>query len=62
LHALAGDEETMRALALAARGEAAYRGYPRLEGQIADYPAANRALERAGFKRGGGMLLYEVEL
>jgi GNAT superfamily N-acetyltransferase len=62
LHALVGDEETMHALALAARGEAAYRGYPHLEAQIADSPAANRALERAGFQRGGGMFIYEMEL
>ena len=62
LLALAGGEETLHALALAARGEAAYRGYPHLEAQIADYPAANRALERAGFTRGGGMFIYEVEL
>ncbi|MCI0476667.1 MAG: GNAT family N-acetyltransferase [Anaerolineales bacterium] len=62
LIALAGDEETMYALARAARGEAAYRGYPRLEGQLADCPTANRALERAGFQRGGGMFIYEIEL
>lgn len=62
LLALAGDEETMHALARAARGEAAYRGYPHLEAQVADHPAANRALARAGFKRGGGMLIYEQEL
>jgi GNAT superfamily N-acetyltransferase len=62
LIALAGDEETMSALARAARGEAAYRGYPRLEVEIADHPTANRALERAGFTRGGGMFIYEIEL
>lgn len=62
LIALAGDEETMTALARAARGEAAYRGYPRLEVQIADHPAINRALERAGFQRGSGMFIYEIEL
>ncbi|MEW5719764.1 MAG: GNAT family N-acetyltransferase [Chloroflexota bacterium] len=62
LIALAGDEETMSDLARAARGEAAYRGYPHLEAQIADDSAANRALERAGFARGGGMFVYEVEL
>ena len=62
LPALVGDEETLRALALAARGEAAYRGYPHLEAQIADHPATNRALERAGFTRGGGMFIYEVEI
>ena len=62
LPTLVGDEETIHALALAARGEAAYRGYSHLEAQSADYPAANRALERAGFTRGGGMFIYEVEL
>ena len=62
LPALVGDEETIHVLALAARGEAAYRGYPHLEAQIADHPAANRALERAGFSRGGGMFIYEVEI
>jgi GNAT superfamily N-acetyltransferase len=62
LHALVGDEETMYALALAARGETAYRGFARLEAQIADHPTVNRALERAGFTRGDGMFVYEMEL
>lgn len=62
LHALVGDEEAMCALARAARAETAYRGYPHLEAQIADDPAANRALERAGFTRSDGMFIYEMEL
>ncbi len=62
LFALAGDEDAMSALARATRYEAAYRGYPRLEAQIADHPDANRALERAGFTRGDGMFVYEIAL
>lgn len=62
LFALAGDEAEMSALARAARYEAAYRGYPHLEAQIADHPTANRALERAGFTSSGGMFIYEIEL
>ncbi|HEX7594280.1 MAG TPA: GNAT family N-acetyltransferase, partial [Anaerolineae bacterium] len=38
LHALAGDDETAYALALAARGEAKYRGFPRLEALLGDDP------------------------
>lgn len=62
LHALAGDEATMSALAQAARNEAAYRGYAQLEAQIADHPVTNRALEHAGWTRDGGMFVYEIEL
>lgn len=62
LHALAGEEDALGALAQAARAEAAYRGYTRLEAQIADHPVTNRALERAGFTRSGGMFIYEMEL
>ncbi|MCX7840348.1 MAG: GNAT family N-acetyltransferase [Anaerolineae bacterium] len=62
LFALVGDEEQMYNLACAARHEAAYRGYPRLEAQIADQPIANRALARAGFTPSGGMFIYEIEL
>ena len=59
LHALVGDEEAMSALALAARGEAHYRGFPRLEAILLDYPQVNSAMERAGYRRQGGMFIYE---
>lgn len=62
LFALVGNEDETYDLARAARYEAAYRGYPRLEAQIADHPAANRALARAGFTPNGGMFIYEIEL
>jgi GNAT superfamily N-acetyltransferase len=62
LCALVGDEDAMYTLARAARDEAMYRGYPRLEAQIAEHPLANRALERAGFTKSGGMFIYEIEL
>lgn len=62
LHALCGDDAAMRALALAARGEAKYRGYPRVEAIVADHPSLNAALERAGYRREGGMYIYEQTL
>jgi len=62
LFALAGDAETIATLARAARGEAAYRGYAHLEAQIVEHPTLDRALERAGFTRRGGMFIYEMEL
>jgi len=62
LQALAGDEETMVALALAARGEARYRGYPHVEAQLINHPLLNAALERAGYRRTGGMYIYEQSL
>jgi GNAT superfamily N-acetyltransferase len=62
LHALAGDAESTYTLALAARGEADYRGYPSVEALLIDQPQINSALERAGFLRQGGMLIYEQVL
>ena len=62
LHALVGDEETAFALALAARGEAEYRGYRRVEAILVDHAALNAALERAGYRRKGGMFVYEQEV
>jgi len=62
LHALVGDEETMFTLALAARGEAQYRGYPHVEVLLVDHPPLNAALERAGYRRQGGMFIYEQVL
>ncbi len=62
IHALAGDAETAYALALAARGEARYRGFPRLEALLVDDPHLNAALERAGYRRQGGMFIYEQTL
>jgi GNAT superfamily N-acetyltransferase len=62
LQALAGDAKSMFTLALAARGEARYRGYPRVEAILIDHPQVNSALKRAGFLRQGGMLVYEQVL
>jgi GNAT superfamily N-acetyltransferase len=62
LHALVGDEERAFALALAARSEARYRGYPRLEAILVDHAPLNTALERAGYRRQGGMFIYEQAL
>ncbi len=59
IHALVGDQEIACALALAARAEAAYRGYPRVEAMVAEDVTLNDALTNAGFKREGGMLIYE---
>ena len=50
------------ALACAARGEAAYRGYPRLEAQVVDHPIIQHALARAGYTWHGGMFIYEMAL
>lgn len=62
LHALVGDAETMRALALAARGEAKYRGYPHVEAMLIECPPLNATLESAGYRRDGGMFIYEQGL
>jgi GNAT superfamily N-acetyltransferase len=62
VHALVGDEETVCTLALAARGEAYYRGYPRVEAIVADHALLNAALESVGYRREGGMLIYEQML
>lgn len=62
LHALAGSENAMRALAHSARAEAGYRGYESIQAMILDAPKINRALVGAGFKREGGMLVYEQTL
>ena len=62
IHALDGDAETMRSIALAMRGEAHYRGYVHLEATVVDYAPLNTALELARYRRGGGMLLYEHAL
>ncbi len=62
LHALVGDEETAFTLARAARGEARYRGFPRLEAMVVDHAPLNAALERAGYHRQGGMFICEQAL
>ncbi|MDE3087842.1 MAG: hypothetical protein KGJ80_00460, partial [Chloroflexota bacterium] len=62
IQALVGDEETMRHLALAARGEAKYRGYPHVEAMLVDHAPLNAALTRAGYRREGGMFIYEQVL
>ena len=62
LHALVGDEESMFTLAQAARGEVAYRGYQHIEAMLIDHLPVNAALERAGYRRDSGMLIYEQPL
>lgn len=59
VHALVGDEPAIHTLATAARAEADYRGYPRVEAIVADTPLLNAALERAEYVCDGGMLIYE---
>ena len=62
LHALSGDVSTMQELALAARGETYYRGYEHTEAQLIDHHGINAALENAGYRREGGLFLYEQRL
>lgn len=62
IQTLDGDEETLVAVALATRGEAGYRGYTRVEAILAEHAPLNAALERAGYRREGGMFIYEQEL
>ncbi len=62
IHALGGNSAELFAIALAVRGEAAYRGYAHVEAMVADYAPLNSAMERAGFKTESGMLLYEQVL
>ena len=62
LQSLAGDAKSMLSLARAARSEAYYRGFARIEAILIDHPQVNPALERAGFVRQGGMLIYEQAL
>lgn len=62
IYAIAGDVATMTALASAARAEAEYRGYAHVEALLVDYAPINTALEHAGFKTEGGVLLYEQKL
>ncbi len=62
LHGLVGDPSRQEELALAARAEAAYRGYKHLEALIPDEANLNQALAQAGYVREGGMLIYEQPL
>lgn len=62
IHALAGDDDAMLAMARAIRAEAAYRGYAHVEGILVDYAPLNAAMENAGYTTSGGMFLYEQEL
>lgn len=62
IHALVGDAETIGGLALQARGEAAIRGFSRLEAIVAEEPQTDMGLRTAGFAREGGMLVYEQAL
>lgn len=62
IYAIAGDIDTMTALASAARAEAEYRGYAHVEAFLIDYARINTALERAGFKTESGVFLYEQKL
>lgn len=62
LYALCGDAPAAQRLASAARAEAFYRGYERVEAMIADSEPSNRALGEAGYVLEGGMLIYEQSL
>lgn len=62
LHTLCGNRMTMEELARAARGEAYYRGYGRVEGQLVDHPEINAAMSSAGYRREGGLYLLEQSL
>lgn len=62
LYALCGKENAMRELAIAARGEAHYRGYQHVEANLIDHPGINAALADAGYSREGGVLVYEFKL
>jgi len=59
VHALVGEEPALASLASAARAEADYRGFPRVEIMVADTPLLTTALEHAGFVREGGMFICE---
>jgi GNAT superfamily N-acetyltransferase len=59
IHAFVGDADAVTALALAARAEADYRGYSRIESMIVNDAMLNDALTRAGYTRDGRMLIYE---
>jgi ribosomal protein S18 acetylase RimI-like enzyme len=59
LHALVGEQDAMCKLALAARAEAGFRGMERADAVIVDDAGVNRALVDAGFRREGGMFVYE---
>lgn len=59
LLALAGQAETLFALARDARCEAAYRGYAHVEANLANAAPLNAALARAGYHSDGGTFLYE---
>lgn len=62
LHAVVGDAESMRSFALAARAEAARRGYPRVAAMLADDPALDSIMGQAGYTTDGAMLIYEQAL
>ncbi len=62
LHALVGDEKMMHTLASAVRTEASYRGFPQVDAMVADDETLSAALERAGYRREGGMMIYEQAL
>lgn len=62
LHALVGADDAMLALARSVRAEAKYRGFRRVQAMVLDDAHINRALQGAGFKREGGMYIYEQAL
>ena len=62
VHALVGDPETVRQLALGARMEAGYRGFEQLEAMVADEMRYNASLSNAGYILEGAMLIYEQTL
>jgi GNAT superfamily N-acetyltransferase len=62
IYALAGDKESMVAIARAVRGEAHYRGYSHVEASVAECAPLNASLQRAGYRTDGGLFLYEQGL
>jgi GNAT superfamily N-acetyltransferase len=59
MNALVGEQASMHSIAASARGEAAYRGYSGVEAMLVDQPAVSAALTSTGYRREGGMLIYE---
>jgi hypothetical protein len=62
LHGVVGDQRLAKEIALDARREAAYRGYVTVEALLVQDPVLGQAIGEAGFRREGGMLVYEQSL
>lgn len=62
LHALVGDGQLAQEIGLEARREAAFRGYVTVEALLEQDPVLDQAIGESGFRREGGMLIYEQTL